>query len=150
MLTVQKKLRTPAVVFFFMGIGNLLSVVLILKFDPGVGVYALVVPTMIIKSAYELLFIVPYTCKCLDCRMSSLYSSIAKSFATTMSILMIGICVNSIFEATSWTLLIIKCVILGCVGLMISWISILDGESRIKICNLIKKRIRCMNNSSKG
>ncbi len=140
--TAYNKLKIPAIVFVFLGAINLLSMIVLLRLNIEMGVYILVVPTLIIRTGYDLLFVVPYACRCLECKKTTIYKVIIKNIIMMIIIISIGCILNQTIIATSWIMLVVKCIIIGIIGLLLCWIIILDNSSRYEILGNIK-RIPC-------
>lgn len=117
--TLTNKLRVPCIITIAMGILNLISMVLLIR-TTDIGIYAIVMTTMALNSVHFIDTPI-YAAHCLQIKWHTFYGVILKHISNILLSSMIMLLVNTIYPvATSWISLIMKIIIYGIIGLLIS------------------------------
>lgn len=135
------KLKTPAIVMCIMGWLNILSMIFMLIFVPQSGVYALIIPTLIIRLLYSLFFTVPYAAHCLGKKMIVFYDIIIRNAVFAAVLICGGLLLNKFFFTHSWIMLVVKCCVIGVIALVLGAFIILNGNDRRSIADMIKAKL---------
>ncbi|WP_204468553.1 lipopolysaccharide biosynthesis protein [Bifidobacterium pullorum] len=122
--TVTSKLKVPALVLLFTGIGNTLAVIVLLRFTD-LGLLAIPLVSFAIGLIRNLTFTPVYAAHCLGVRNGTFYKAIARGCGCVVIMVLCCLVYHSLFRTDSWPTLILAAavcsVIAGAMNLFLAF-----------------------------
>lgn len=136
--TVTNKVKINALILLFTGIINILLVLLLLH-TTNLGVYAVLIVSVVLGIIRNLAFTAPYGAIMLGVKWKTFYPEIIKSVLGFIIILVVGIGINSIFLINTWITLIIYSILTASLGFILNIMLFFNKSERE---NMLKQIIR--------
>lgn len=145
--TVTNRLKTNAFILVGTGFVNVAIVFLLLS-TTSLEVYAIVGVSTVLGIIRNLVFTAPFGAKYLGLKWNTFFPEVGKSIFGFLILISVGYIINSIFDASSWIMLIICAFLTASTGLVINLLVVLNKRERENFYSLIKNWIK--NNSKRS
>lgn len=139
--TTYNKVKQNSLSVIVMGILSFILTVLTVKFTD-LGVYAIAGVSSILNIGRFLLFVIPYSAKCINEKWYSFYPIVFQSVITVALSSACGFVVKYFVVCDSWIKLILSAVLFCVLGFCISFITVLNKKERNKLILMVKKVLK--------
>lgn len=138
---IVNKLKIPSLINIFNGIINVLSMVFLLKFTE-LGLYAIVITTAFLNIIIQFLIIPPLSCRYLGLSKKTFYPTTFRCIINCIFLTLIFSIIRIYFRnIDSWIKLIYSVVILGVIGIIISYFILFTSYERKQLLKKIKNKL---------
>lgn len=135
--TIANKVRYNSIAMILSGVLSVLitlAIVELTDFD----LYAVAGVSSIVTILKNVLFVLPVTAKLVGFKWYKFYPQVGISLLCSGLIILVGVAVQLVIPTNTWILFFVACTIIGCLGLGINLIIVLNKEERKFLFNLVK------------
>ena len=139
--TIANKVRYNSIAMILSGVLSVLitlAIVELTDFD----LYAVAGVSSIVTILKNVLFVLPVTAKLAGFKWYKFYPQVGTSLLCSGLIILVGVVVRLVIPTNTWILCFVACTIIGCLGLGINLIIVLNKEERKFLFNLVKRKIK--------
>ena len=138
--TTYNKVKQNSLSVVIMGIISIVLTIVLVKFT-NLGVYAVAGVSSVVNIGRFILFVVPYSAKCLKLKWYTFYSIVLQSFITVVITSICGYIVKCVINASTWLNLILAAVVFCLVGVSVCFFTVLNKRERSVVMNLVKNKL---------
>lgn len=139
--TVANKLKISSILLLLSGVISTIIVFILLK-TTDLGIFAIAGVSSFVNLVRNMLFNIPAASKCLKLKWNTFYPEVFSSVLSVITLTIVGMLIKNLLVVNSWITLIIATISTGIIGLIINIIIILDKDTKIKLINGIKKKLK--------
>ena len=136
--TLYEKMRVPCFITIGMGIFNVISMYLLIKFTT-TGGYAVLLTTCIINSLH-LIDAPIYSAFCMGIKKTTFYPTIARIFSFFIIYVIIAEIINSVWNPIGIIQMFIKATCYIVMGVLISFVIVANKDEQLLILSIVRKR----------
>lgn len=134
--TVTNHLKVPALVWFVLGVLQTGTVFVVLK-TTDLGIWTIPLVALIATLGRNLIFTPLYAAKCLQLPWHTFYKGISRGTACSVSVVLIGMLMRSIYVPDSWHTFILAGVITSSISIFIFACTMLSADERRQLAGKI-------------
>lgn len=138
--TLTKKVKVPCYITLLMGATNVISMIILIR-TTSLGGYVVVLTTMFINFTH--FFDTPvYAAYCLKLPLKTFFPEILRHLLNVGSLIAVMLVMNTFrIEINSWFLLLLKIILYGITGIIISFLVMTTREEKSHVMHRLKKYI---------
>ncbi len=138
---ITRKLKIPVIVSLIIGIINVITVPIIVKFTD-FGLLGIKVVSSVLLTARVLIFVPIYAARNINCKWTTFYKPLTRGMIASGIILVLFYIVKSVVEIDSWLMLIIVGGGCGVIGYVINYIFVLNRNEKAEVLKMVKKVLK--------
>jgi O-antigen/teichoic acid export membrane protein len=139
--SITCRLKWPVLVNLFIGIGNVVGTLVLLK-TTNLGVYAVQLVSSTLLTARVFFFAPLYAANILNVSWKTFYKPLLRGIASSITVLVLFGIANYFVQIDSWMKLLLVCIIGGIIGYAISYIIVLEKNDKVQVRQLLEKKLR--------
>lgn len=135
------KVKQNSIAMLLSGVVSTIVTLCCVKFT-NYGIYAVAGVSTFVNLVRNMSFTLPVTARYLGFKWYQFFPQVGTTIFSSIFLVVIGFLIKPYLPGESWTALFISAMVLGCIGLAVNMVIVLNREERAFLLNKIKKKCK--------